>query len=175
MIRLPNDTVPDARRRSFVTAVVSLTAISSGALTVLGILDPAGALPGAGTHAARTLTGYITVRNVVLLGVLVATLWRRAWAPVRLALLLNALTQAGDGVVGISAGRPLLPTVSPFVFAAALTAAVIALVPDPSCAQPAAPTQRRRRSREALLLGAPRWHGRVEDDREASRPQEHGR
>jgi hypothetical protein len=85
-----------------VAAVVIATAAATGCLLVLGFADPARLLPGSDSPAARILTCYESVRTVVLAGAAVWLLLRRRRHPLRLVLILNAITQSGDAVVGLA-------------------------------------------------------------------------
>jgi hypothetical protein len=101
-----------------VTAVVvSATALTTAYLTIVGFTDPDSLLPGAGTHAGRTLSLYEAVRSTVLVGALVVALVRRAWRPLRLLLLLNGLTQLGDAAVGATAQHSFKDSIAPLCFA----------------------------------------------------------
>ena len=98
-------------------AVVIATAAATGFLLVMGFADPARLLPGAASPAARTLTYYQGTRTTVLVGAAVWLLARGHARPLRLVLILNAITQSGDAVIGLAArhsapaqwDRPALP------------------------------------------------------------------
>jgi hypothetical protein len=103
-----------------VAAVVIATAAATGWLVVLGFADPDRLLPGSASSAARTLTYYESVRTVVLIGAAVWLLLRRRRHPLRLALILNAITQSGDAVIGLAVRHSAPGTLGPACFAAAL-------------------------------------------------------
>jgi hypothetical protein len=156
---------PDRTARRVAGAVVAVTALASGYLMVVGLLDPSRLLPGAGAPAARVLGGYEAVRTVVLAGAMVWLLLSRAWGPLRLLLILNALAQSGDAVVAAAARHPVTEIIGPLCFAIALAYAARRLArgraPAPAPAPaPARDGDRDRRQRDprrdALLLGAPR-------------------
>jgi hypothetical protein len=88
--------------------------------------DPAGELerdsllPGSASSAARTLTFYESVRTVVLIGAAIWLLLRRRRRPLRLVLILNAITQSGDAVIGLAVRHSAPGALGPACFAAAL-------------------------------------------------------
>jgi hypothetical protein len=63
---------------------------------------------------------YESVRTVVLVGAAIWLLLRRRRHPLRLALILNALTQFGDAVIGLAVRHSTPGTLGPACFAAAL-------------------------------------------------------
>jgi hypothetical protein len=122
MIRQPNDVVPSRNFRLFAGGVVAAEAIASGYLTVAGLLDPGGLVPGGDSAAAKTYAAYVATRSLVLLGALIWLTAVRAWRPLGLMFTLNAAVQIGDAAIGV-AHHQLARTVGPLVFAAALLAA----------------------------------------------------
>ena len=145
---------PDRFGRVITTIVVAATAAASAYLLALGLLGPARLAPGGGEPAARLLGSYQAVRTVVLVGALVALLLSRAWGPLRLVLILNALAQLGDVIVAGVYHRPLAQILGPLCFAAALAYVARRLAGPPTRR---ASGRVRDRGRTALLLGAPRF------------------
>ena len=150
--------------------VLVITATATGYLLVLGFTDPNRLLPGGGDHAARVLTYYESVRTVVLLGVAVWLLLRNRRRALRLVLILNSITQAGDAVVGVAARHSAADTLGPACFAAALAYAAWRLGHHPapdgtrgsggqdeSKNQGGREARRRDPRRQALLMGGPRF------------------
>jgi hypothetical protein len=140
MIRIPNDmatdriaqvrvrlvsAVPSRTARWTAGVVVAVTVTATGALVIVGLTGP-GSLPGADTDAARILGGYQAVRTIVLTGAMGGLLLVRAWAPLRVLLILNAAVQAGDAAIG-AARHSAVATVGPLCFAAALAWAAFRL------------------------------------------------
>jgi hypothetical protein len=117
--------VPDRAGRRTAAVVVTATVAVTGALVVIGLTGSNG-LPGADGEAARVLGGYQAVRTIVLTGALGGLLLARAWAPLRVLLVLNATVQLGDGAVG-AARHSAAATVGPLCFAAALAYAAFRL------------------------------------------------
>lgn len=105
--------------------VVTATVAATSALVVLG-LARSSPMAGADTEAARVLGGYQAVRTIVLTGALGGLLLARAWAPLRVLLVLNAAVQAGDAAVG-AARHSAAATAGPLCFAAALAWAAFRL------------------------------------------------
>jgi hypothetical protein len=112
--------------------VVSLTAFATVYLTVAGLVAPDSYLPGAGTHAGRTLSLYEGVRSIVLVGALTAAVAARAWTATRWLLILNAVTQFGDAIVGAAQQHRTAATVGPLIFALALGVCAPHRVPAPA-------------------------------------------
>jgi lysylphosphatidylglycerol synthetase-like protein (DUF2156 family) len=135
-------------------AVVIATAAATGFLLIMGFADPARLLPGAASPAARILTYYESVRTVVLVGAAVWLLARGHARPLRLVLILNAITQSGDAVIGLAARHSAAATLGPACFAIALAYAARRLgrTTPPSTRTPGRRPDPRRR---ALLMGAP--------------------
>lgn len=100
--------------------VVIATAAATGFLLIMGFANPDRLLPGAASPAARTLTYYQSVRTVVLVGAAVWLLARGRPRPLRLVLILNAITQSGDAVIGLAARHSAPAALGPACFAAAL-------------------------------------------------------
>ena len=145
---------PDRFGRVITTIVVAATAAASAYLLAMGLLDPGRLAPGAGEPAARLLGSYQAVRTVILVGALVALLLWRAWGPLRLLLILNALAQLGDVVVAAVHHRPPAQMLGPLCFAVALAYAAYRLAgPRPRRASGRVSDPRRT----ALLFGAPRF------------------
>lgn len=117
--------VPDRAGRWTAAVVVTATVAVTGALVVIGLTGSNG-LPGADSEAARVLGGYQAVRTIVLTGALGGLLLARAWAPLRVLLVLNAAVQLGDGAVG-AARHSAAATAGPLCFAAALAYAAFRL------------------------------------------------
>jgi lysylphosphatidylglycerol synthetase-like protein (DUF2156 family) len=135
-------------------AVVIATAAATSFLLIMGFADPARLLPGAASPAVRTLTYYQSVRTVVLVGAAVWLLARGQARPLRLVLILNAITQSGDAVVGLADRHSAPAALGPACFAAALAYAAWRLgrTTPPSTRTPGRRPDPRRR---ALLMGAP--------------------
>ncbi|PNE37174.1 hypothetical protein [Streptomyces noursei] len=113
---------PSQSFRRFAGGVVAAEAIASGYLTVAGLLDPGGLVPGGDSSAAKTYAAYVATRSLVLLGALIWLMTVRAWQPLGLVFTLNAAVQIGDAVIGV-AHLQLAQTIGPLVFAALLLAA----------------------------------------------------
>ena len=135
-------------------AVVIATAAATGFLLIMGFADPARLLPGAASPAARTLTYYQSTRTTVLVGAAVWLLARGHARPLRLVLILNAITQSGDAVIGLAVRHSAPAAMGPACFAAALAYAARRLgrTAPPSARTPGQRPDPRRR---ALLMGAP--------------------
>lgn len=114
--------VPSRNFRRFAWGVVAAEAIASGYLTVAGLLDPGGLVPGGDSAAARTYAAYVATRSLVLLGAPIWLMAVRAWRPLGLVFTLNAAVQTGDAAIG-AAHHQLAQTMGPLVFAALLLAA----------------------------------------------------
>ena len=134
-------------------AVVIATAAATGFLLIMGFADPARLLPGAASPAARTLTYYQSVRTAVLIGAAVWLLARGHARPLRLVLILNAITQTGDAVIGLADRHSAPAALGPACFAAALACAAWRLGRTPPSAR--TPGRRPNPRRRALLMGAP--------------------
>jgi hypothetical protein len=156
MIRIPNDMATDrtGSMDRVVAAVVIATAAATGFLLIMGFADPARLLPGAASPAARTLTYYQSVRTVVLVGAAVWLLARGHPRPLRLVLILNAITQSGDAVIGLADRHSAPAALGSACFAAALAYAAWRLgrTAPPSVRTPGRRPDPRRR---ALLMGGP--------------------
>ncbi|MEU5539242.1 hypothetical protein [Streptomyces sp. NPDC020362] len=113
---------PSRNLRLFAGGVVTAEAIASGYLTVAGLLDPGGLVPGGDSAAAKTYAAYVATRSLVLLGALIWLMAVRAWQPLGLVFTLNAAVQIGDVAIGV-AHHQLAQTIGPLVFAALLLAA----------------------------------------------------
>lgn len=147
MIRLPNDMDADWNGRGAAVAVTGLTALASGYLTVRGLLDPAGLLPGGDTAAARVLGAYNAVRTVALTGSALGAVAARAWGPLRVLTAVQAAVQLGDVAVGAWQGDTARAA-GPACFAVLLLLAAARL-------RPAADVRRRTRpSRSARTRSA---------------------
>lgn len=156
MIRIPNDMATDRTGRidRVAAAVVIVTTAATGFLLIMGFADPARLLPGATSPAARTLTYYQSVRTVVLVGAALWLLVRGHARPLRLVLILNAITESGDAVIGLAARHSAPAALGPACFAVALTYAAWRLGRTaPSRAR--MPGRRPDARRRALLMGAP--------------------
>lgn len=139
-----------------VAAVVIATAAATGWLVILGFADPDRLLPGSATSAARTLTYYESVRTVVLIGAAVWLLLRRLRPLLRLALILNAITQSGDAVIGLAVRHSAPGALGPACFAAALAYAAWRLGRQGAPRNASRHDRPRDPRRQALLMGAPR-------------------
>lgn len=157
MIRYPNDMATDRLGRAVAAIVVTATAAATGYLMVTGFTDPARLLPGSAAPAARTLTLYETVRTAVLIGAAVLLLLARRWRPLRLLLILNAITQCGDALIGLTARHSAAGTLGSACFAAALAYAAWRLGRQGGTARAASSKRRPDPRRQALLMGAPRF------------------
>lgn len=113
---------PIRKFRLFAGGVVAAEVIASGYLTVAGLMDPGGLVPGGDSAAARTYAAYVATRSLVLLGALIWLMAARAWRPLGLVFVLNAAVQIGDTAIGL-AHHQLAQTIGPLVFAALLFAA----------------------------------------------------
>jgi hypothetical protein len=122
MIRQPNDMGPARSFRFFAGGVVAAEALASGYLTVAGLVDPGGLVPGGDTAAAKTYAAYVATRSLVLLGALIWLMAVRAWRPLGLMFVINAAVQLGDAAIGV-AHHQVAQTVGPLVFAALLLTA----------------------------------------------------
>lgn len=122
MIRMPNNLAPNTSQRIFIRVVTVLAALGLGFFAVLGLLDPGAMVPGGDAEGARVFASYMATRNVVLGGAALLLLARRAWPALGLVLVLNAVVQALDAVLGL-VRQEVLETVSPAVIAVALFAA----------------------------------------------------
>jgi hypothetical protein len=157
-----------------VAAVLVITVAATGYLLVLGFTDPGRLLAGGGSQAARVLSCYESVRTVVLLGAAVWLLLRKRRRALCLVLVLNAITQAGDAVVGIAARHSAADALGPACFAAALAYAAWRLGRRPAPGgsrgsgsrdgggRDGGKCQGRREGghdprRQALLMGGPRF------------------
>ncbi len=126
MIRIQNDLVPTRSGQIFIAAVTLFSALGMTYFGVLGLIDPGALVPGGGTEAAQTFASYMAPRNLALAGGAVVLLARRRWRALSLVLLLNAVVQAGDAILGAVRGDAV-QTISPLVLAVALFAAVAAI------------------------------------------------
>jgi threonine/homoserine/homoserine lactone efflux protein len=139
-----------------VAAVVIATAAATGWLVVLGFADPDRLLPGSASSAARTLTYYESVRTVVLVGAAIWLLLRRRRRLLRLALILNAITQCGDAVIGLAVRHSAPGALGPACFAAALAYAAWRLGRQAAHRNTSRHDRPRDPRRQALLMGGPR-------------------
>lgn len=89
---------------------------------LMGLLDPGVLVPGGDAEAARVFAGLMGPRNLALGGAAVVLLVMGRWRDLGLVLVLNAVVQAGDAILGAVRGE-LLQTVSPALIAVALVAA----------------------------------------------------
>jgi hypothetical protein len=153
----------DRTGRVVAAVVVTVTAVATGYLVVMGFTDPARLLPGAAAPAARTLTLYETARTAVLIGAAAWLLLRKRWRPLRLLLILNAITQAGDALIGATARHSAAGALGPACFAAALACAAWRLGRHGRSGRPASNKRRPDPRRQALLMGAPRFRAAAPD------------
>lgn len=149
--------VTDRTGRVVAAVVVATTAVATGYLVVMGFTDPARLLPGSAAPAARTLTLYETVRTTVLIGAAALLLLRKRWRPLRMLLILNAVTQSGDALIGIAARHSAAGTTGPACFAAALAYAAWRLGRHGASGRAPGSERQPEPRRQALLMGAPRF------------------
>jgi hypothetical protein len=122
MIGHPNNMAPSRNLKLLAGSVIAAETIASGYLTVAGLVDPGGLVPGGDSTAARTYAAYVATRSLVLLGALIWLLAVQAWRPLGLVFTLNAAVQIGDAAIGV-AHHQLAQTVGPITFAVLLLAA----------------------------------------------------
>lgn len=106
----------------FVGAVSLFTAAGLAFFGLLGLVDPGVLVPGGDAEAARVFAGFMGPRNLALGGAAVVLLFMGRWRALGLVLVLNAIVQAGDAILGAVRGE-LLQTISPALIAVALLAA----------------------------------------------------
>lgn len=153
--------------------MVTATAVATGYLIVTGITDPARLLPGAAAPAARTLTLYETVRTAVLIGAAAVLLLTRHWRPLRLLLILNAITQCGDVMIGMTVRHSAAATLGPACFAAALAYAAWRLGRRGGTTRAVSGKRRPDPRRQALLMGAPRFRAASRRSADSGSPMPH--
>lgn len=102
--------------------VTVVSVLGAAYFGVLGLVDPGALVPGGDAEAAQTFASYLAPRNLALAGGALVLLAMRKWDALSLILLLNAVVQAGDAILGVARGD-LVQTISPVVLAAALFAA----------------------------------------------------
>jgi hypothetical protein len=122
MIRIQNDLVLKGSAQWFVIVVTLFAALGLGFFAVLGLVDPGALVPGGDTEAARQFASYLGPRNLALGGAAVLLLALRHWRALGLVLVLMALVQAGDAILG-AIRQEALQTISPAVIAMALLSA----------------------------------------------------
>lgn len=109
-------------------AVATVVAVLGlGFFGVLGLVDPAALATGGDTEAARTFASYMSTRNLAMGGAALLLLALRAWRGLSLVLVLNAVVQALDALLGL-VRQDVVETVAPAVIAVALFAASAAIL-----------------------------------------------
>lgn len=107
---------------SLVVALTVASALGLAYFAVTGLVDPGKLVEGGGTEAAQVYAGYMAMRNIVLVALLVGLLVARAWRPLACVLAADAAVQCGDTVLGVGQGR-VAETIGPAVFAVLLVVA----------------------------------------------------
>jgi hypothetical protein len=87
--------------RIFAVAAAVSAIAAAGYYAVAGLLTPDAVVPGSDVYPARVFAGYVAVRSFVLLGALAVFASMRNWKLLQVALVLNAIVQAGDVVLGV--------------------------------------------------------------------------
>ncbi len=134
MICLQNDLASNRNARAFVAVVTVLTVLGLAYFGVVGLVALGALAPGGDAEAAATFASYMSTRNLVMGAAAIVLLVLRAWRALSLVLVLNAVVQALDAVLGLLRSE-VLETLAPAVIAILLFAAVAVLRRQPATAE----------------------------------------